>query len=177
MGTSAQLNFHPQFVVSNVGSDLYTLSTLLKANTNALTNGMVTDGYIPIPTDTSNSWVQLFQKVNQQYNNNVQFDGNVEFGMATAYTFVQVLQRAGKDVNRGNIIAAIEKGGLSGPGLVPLDFSGTNHQGYMGTRVVKVSNGTATFTGPAYTTDDGNGPLTEVTQQQPTAPANGIPSS
>jgi branched-chain amino acid transport system substrate-binding protein len=82
IGAAAQLNFHPQFVVSNVGSDLVTLQGFLKANTAALTEGMVSDTYMPVPSDTSNSWIKLFQTVNEKYNNNATFDGNVEYGMA-----------------------------------------------------------------------------------------------
>ncbi len=176
LGTAAKLNYRPQFVVSNVGSDIVTLTGLLKDATTPLIQGMVSDSYLPIPSDTSNSWVQLFQKVNQQYNNNVPFDGNVEYGMAEAYTFVQVLQRAGKNVTRGDVIAAVQKGGFSGPGIVPLTYSAEDHGGFDGVRVATISNGVASFTGPAYTTDDGSGPLKEYSGGQPSAPSNGVPS-
>src|SRR3954451_648005 len=175
MGTAAQLNFHPQFVVSNVGSDLVTLTGFLKAATGPLTEGMVTDTYIPIPSDTSNSWIQLFQKVNQQFNDNAPFDGNVEYGMAQAYTFLQVLKAAGKDLTRGSLISAVEKGGFTGPGIVPLDYSSSDHSGYSGVQVVVVKGGVATPTGQPLTTDDGSGALKPYTTTPPTAPSNGLP--
>ena len=175
MGTAAQLNFHPQFVVSNVGSDLVTLQGFLKTATGPLTEGMVTDTYIPIPQDSSNSWIQLFQKVNQQYNNNAPFDGNVEYGMAQAYTFLQVLKAAGKNLTRGGLVAAVEKGGYSGPGIVPLVYSKTDHSGYSGVQVAVVKNGVPTLTGQPLTTDDGSGPLKPYTTTQPSAPSDGLP--
>jgi branched-chain amino acid transport system substrate-binding protein len=175
LGTAAQLKFGPQWVISNVGSDIVTLTGFLKANTTALLQGAVTDSYIPIPTDTSNSWIKLFQQVNKQYNNNVPFDGNVEYGMGLAYTTLQALKAAGTDLTRGSLVAAVEKGGFTGPGLVPFRFSSTDHSGYAGTQVVTIKDGVAAPTGPIYTTDDGSGPLKEYTTPAATAPTNGLP--
>jgi branched-chain amino acid transport system substrate-binding protein len=175
LGTAAKLSFHPQWVVSNVGSDIVTLTGFLKAATGPLLEGMVSDTYLPVPTDTSNSWIKLFQMVNQKYNNNVPFDGNVLYGMGEAYTFLQVLKAAGKKLNRGSLIAAVEKGGFTGPGLTPFRFSKTDHSGYGGTQIAVVKNGVATPTGPVYTTDDGSGPLKEYSGSATTAPTNGLP--
>ncbi|MEO6887071.1 MAG: ABC transporter substrate-binding protein [Jatrophihabitantaceae bacterium] len=175
LGTAAQLKYGPQWVISNVGSDITTLTGFLKDATTPLLEGVVTDSYIPIPSDTSNSWITLFQMVNTKYNNNVPFDGNVEYGMAMAYTTLQVLQAAGKNLTRQSLLAAVEKGGLTGPGLVPFRFSSTDHSGYAGTQVVIVKGGVATPTGSIYTTDDGSGALTEYSTPQPQAPTNGLP--
>ena len=66
---SLKLSFSPQLVVSDVGSDPITLAGLLEAfakqggatvSGNALTQGIITDGYLPSLGDTSNSWIQLF---------------------------------------------------------------------------------------------------------------------
>jgi branched-chain amino acid transport system substrate-binding protein len=161
LGTAAKLNFHPQWVVSNVGSDIVTLTGFLKEATTPLLEGMVTDAYLPVTTDTSNSWITLFRMVNEKYNGNVPFDGNVLYGMAEAYTFLQAVKAAGSKLTRGSLIAAVEKGGFTGPGLTPFRFSSTDHSGYAGTQV--------------YTTDDGTGPLKEETGAAATAPANGLP--
>jgi hypothetical protein len=162
-------------VISNVGADILTLSGFLKDATAPLLQGAVSDTYIPVPTDTSNSWIKLFQKVNKEYNGGVPFDGNVEYGMAMAYTTLQVLEAAGKDLTRGSLLAAVEKGGYTGPGLVPFRYSASDHSGYGGAQVVTINNGVATATGPIYTTDDGDAPLTEYTTAQPAAPASGLP--
>jgi ABC-type branched-subunit amino acid transport system substrate-binding protein len=175
LGTAAQLKFTPQWVVSNVGSDIVTLTGFLKGATKPLLENMISDSYIPIPSDTSNSWIKLFRMVNEKYNNNAPFDGNVEYGMALAYTTLQVLKEAGKNLTRGSLLAAVAKGGLSGPGLVPFRFSATNHSGYIGTQVVKITGGVAAPVGPIYTTDDTTGPLTVYTTAPSEAPASGLP--
>ncbi len=70
------LSFNPQLVVSDVGSDPITLAGLLQAfaakahqkvNGNLLTQGIITDGYLPSLGSTSNSWIQLFTKIHSQY--------------------------------------------------------------------------------------------------------------
>ncbi len=176
-------------VVGNVGSDPVTLSGLLEsiakkagANVNgkSLLEGIVTDTYLPpyLGADaSSNSWIQLFKKVHDQYIPNLPFDGNVLVGMAQAYTFTQVLQKAGKDVTRGSLMTALEQGGLTGPGLVPFGFSPTSHSGYTGTQIVTLGkNGDSTLVGTPLTTDDSTGPIQPYSQKQPPAPASGIPT-
>src|SRR5450755_3584652 len=68
---SLKLNFNPQLVVSDVGSDPITLAGLLESfakqggatvSGNTLTQGIITDGYLPSLGETSNSWIQLFTK-------------------------------------------------------------------------------------------------------------------
>jgi ABC-type Fe3+/spermidine/putrescine transport system ATPase subunit len=60
-------------------------------NGNALTAGIITDGYAPSVGDTSNSWITLFKKIHDQYDPKAPFDGNVLYGMGAAYTFVQAM--------------------------------------------------------------------------------------
>ena len=175
LGTAAQLKYQAQWVLSNVGADIVTLSGYLKANTNALLEGVVSDAYLPITTDTSNSWTKLFQMVDKQYDNNAPYDGNVEYGMALAYTTLQALKAAGKNLTRGSLLDAVNKGGFTGPGTTPFRYSSTDHSGYSGTQIVTIHNGVAATVGPIYTTDDTSGPLNTYTKSQPQAPANGLP--
>jgi ABC-type branched-subunit amino acid transport system substrate-binding protein len=175
LGTAAQLKYQAQWVVSNVGSDIVTLTGYLKTATKPLLEGLVSDTYLPVPSDTSNSWIKLFQKVDQQYDNNAPFDGNVLYGMALAYTTLQALKAAGKNLNRGSLVDAVNKGGFTGPGTTPFRFSSSDHSGYSGAQIAVIHNGVAATTGPIYTTDDGSGPLNAYTTTQPAAPANGLP--
>jgi ABC-type branched-subunit amino acid transport system substrate-binding protein len=176
MGTAAQLGFKTQWVVSNVGADYATLAGLLKAAGTPLLEGMISTGYLPAVDDDANPWTALFKKLNTQYNNNTPFDGNIEYGFAVGYLFVQALQAAGKDLTRAGIVAAVEKGGFAGPGIGPLRFSRTDHSGFGGLQMGKVSGGKQLLFGPVYTTDDGTGPVTTVSSTQPAPPASGIPS-
>ncbi len=176
LGTAAQIGFQTQWVVSNVGADYATVAGLLTAKGAPLLEGVITDNYLPNAGESDNPWIKLFQMVNEKYNGNASWDGNVEYGMAVGYTFVQALEAAGKNPTRKSLIAAVEKGGFTGPGLVPFAFSPTNHSGYTGVQLVKISNGVGTFFGPIYTTDSGSGPVQEYTGTPATPPASGIPS-
>lgn len=176
IGTAAKIGFKPQFVVSNVGADPTTVGKSLGAAA-PLLEGVVSANYLPINTDEANPWIQLFKKVNDQYNGGAEFDNNVVYGMSVAYLFVQSLQAAGKDLTRDGITAAVTKNGFQGPGLVPLRFADKDHSGYGGEQLTKVQGGKAVYFGSAYTTDDGDGAVQPYTGQAVTPPQNGIPAA
>ena len=178
---SFTLGYKPQLVVSNVGIDPTTVGGLLKAFSKgkagtALIEGAITDAYTPSPSDTSNSWIALFKKIHDQYDSSVPFDGNVEYGMAVAYTFAQALKAAGTNVTRQSIISAIENSHFTGPGLVPFRYTTTQHGGYGGAAIAKIKNGQIVVTGTPQTTEPTAGSaITPYTATQPTAPSNGLP--
>ena len=182
---SLKLGFKPQLAVSNVGSDPTTLSGLLesfaqkggtKIQGNPLIQGIITDAYGTPAGDLSNSWTQLFKKIHDTYIPKLPFDGNVVYGMAAAYTFVQALKAAGKNPTRRGLVDAVEKGGFTGAGLVPFAFSKSSHAGYTGAQIGKISGNTIVLSGTPLTTDDGTGAIQPYTTPQPQAPANGIPA-
>ena len=184
--TSFTLGYKPQLVVSNVGIDPTTVAGLLKsvskgkASGTGLIEGAITDGYLPSTADTSNPWIQLFQKIHDQYDKQAPFDGNVEYGMANAYTLVQALQAAGKNLTRQAVIDAINQQGAkwTGPGLVPFRYTQTDHGGYSGTQIGHIKNGKIVLTGtPLTTTPDPTSPITPYTTTQPAPPATGVPSN
>ena len=183
--TSFTLGYKPQLVVSNVGIDPTTVGGLLKtiskgkASGTALIEGAITDGYLPSPTDTSNPWIQLFMKVHAQYDPGVPFDGNVEYGMANAYTLLQGLQAAGKGLTRQGLVNAINANGSkwTGPGLVPFRYSTTDHGGYGGAEIGQIRGGKIVLFGGPLTTDPTSGsPISPYSGTQPAPPANGIPA-
>jgi len=185
--TSLKLGFSPTLAVSNVGSDPTTTAGLLQAfakqagsavqQPNQLIEGIISDTYLPSLGDTSNSWITLFKKIHDQYLPKLPFDGNVGYGMASAYTFAQALAAAGKNPTRQGLIDALQKGNLTGPGLVPFRYSASSHAGYTGVQVGTIHAGQLVVTGTPLTTDDGAGPITPYSGTPMTAPANGIPSS
>jgi branched-chain amino acid transport system substrate-binding protein len=176
-----KLNYHPQVVVSNVGSDPTTLGGLLKAfskgaASTSLIEGMRSAYYLPSGNDTSNAWIKMFKKIHDQYIPKLPWDGNVLYGEALAYTFAEALQMAGKNPTRQGIVDAIESGKLQGPGLVPFRYSKDSHAGFTGEELGVIKNGQLVLQGKPLTTDDGSGNITPTSPPQPQPPANGVPA-
>jgi ABC-type branched-subunit amino acid transport system substrate-binding protein len=183
---SLKLGYSPTLVVSDVGSDPITLSGLLEAfakqngatvNGNQLTEGIITDGYTPSLGSTSNSWISLFSKVHQQYDAKAPFDGNVLYGMAVAYTFVQAMLKAGRNPTRADLVSAIEKGLPQGPMVAPFAYSAGSHDGVTGAYIGVIKNGVLVRQGPVLTTDaSASGAVSTYSGSEQQAPANGVPS-
>ena len=171
--------YNPTLVVSNVGIDPITVGALLnsiskgKAGGDALINGAITDGYLPSNTDTTNPWIQLFMKVLAQYDSRVPFDGNVEYGMANAYTLVQALEAAGKNLTRQGLVNVVDNDGKNwaGPGLVPYRYSKTVHGGFGGVEMGKVQNGKIVLFGGPLVTDADQHRRDHAVHGQPAGPA------
>jgi len=184
--TSLKLKFAPQLAVSDVGSDPITLAGLLesfakqggaKVSGNALTQGIITDGYLPSLGDASNSWIALFMKIHSQYLPKLPFDGNVAYGIAAAYTFVQAMFKAGRNPTRQDLLTAINGGLPQGPSVAPYAYSATDHNGITGAYIGIIKNGELVQKGPVLVTDTSpTGAITPYTTAQPSAPASGIPS-
>jgi branched-chain amino acid transport system substrate-binding protein len=173
-------------VVSSTGSDPITLSGLLEAfakqggatvNGNQLTAGIISDGYGPAVGNTSNSWIQLFKKVHDQYDAKAPFDGNVLYGMSVAYTFVEAMLKAGRNPTRADLVSAISNGLPQGSAVAPYAYSMTDHQGATGAYIGVINNGVLTQQGPVYTTDTtATGAVTTYTGAESQAPSSGIPA-
>jgi ABC-type branched-subunit amino acid transport system substrate-binding protein len=183
--TAFKLGYKPQLFVSNVGIDPTTVAGLLKsvskgqASGTGLIEGTYTNGYLPSPSDTSNPWVALFKRIKEQYDASVPFDGNVLYGMANAYTLVQALQAAGKNLTREDLVKAVNEHGAtwSGPGLVPFRYSTSDHGGYDGVQMGRVEGGKIVLFGPKLTTEPTSGAaITTAGGTQPPPPASGIPT-
>jgi ABC-type branched-subunit amino acid transport system substrate-binding protein len=179
--TAAKLGYHPTWVVSNVGSDVTTLTGLLKtfsqgAAGGQLLGGMVTDTYLPLVGDSSNAWITLFKGIHDQIIPSLPWDGNVLYGMVQAYTMAQLVKAAGRNPTRASFVKTLESTKLTGgPGIVPFGFAPDNHLGYLGVQVATISaDGTETTTGSVYTSSD-SGPITQYSGSASSPPPNGIP--
>jgi ABC-type branched-subunit amino acid transport system substrate-binding protein len=183
--TAFTLGYKPQLFVSNVGIDPTTVAGLLKtvskgkASGTGLIEGTYTNGYLPSSADTSNAWVSFFKKIKEQYDTGAPWDGNVLYGLANAYTLVQALQAAGKNLTREDLVKAVNEHGSSwtGPGLVPFRYSSTDHGGYDGVQMGRVEGGKIVLFGPKLRTEPTSGaPITTYTGTQPSPPTSGIPT-
>jgi ABC-type branched-subunit amino acid transport system substrate-binding protein len=182
---SLKLGFSPTLAVSDVGADPITLGGLLEAyakqggatvSGNALTQGIITDGYAPTLGDTSNSWVALFKKIHDQYIPKLPLDGNVLFGEAVAYTFVQAMLKAGRNPTRADLVSAIQSGLPQGPSVAPYAYSASDHAGSTGAYIGVIQNGVIVQQGPVLVTNTApSGAVTTFTGTAPSAPASGLP--
>ena len=71
----------------------------------------------------------------------------------------------------------MEKGGFTGPGLVPVRYSAQDHSGYGGEQLTRISKGVATYFGKPYRTDDGDGAVEVFETPAAAPPQNGIPAA
>jgi ABC-type branched-subunit amino acid transport system substrate-binding protein len=183
--TSLKLGYNPTLAVSNVGSDPLTLDGLLQAfakqagkavNGAALTQGIITDGYLPSLGDTGNSWIALFKKVHDTYDAKAPFDGNVLYGEAVAYTFVQAMLKAGKNPTRASLVNAINAGLPQGPSVAPYAFSATDHAGITGAYIGVIKGSAIAPKTPVYVTGtSATSPVTVYSGSQEPAPGSGMP--
>jgi branched-chain amino acid transport system substrate-binding protein len=179
--------YSPTLVVSDVNNDVYTLDGLLQSyaksagatvNGSQLTDGIITDSYLPVIGDTSNSWVALFKMIHDQYDAKEPWDGNAYYGEAVAYQFVQAMLNAGRNPTRADLVAAVNAGLPQGPLVAPLAYSSTDHDGVTGAFMAIMSNGGLTQEGSVLITDtSATGPITTYTGSEQQAPASGIPSA
>ena len=84
---------------------------------------------------------QLFKKIHGQYIPKLPFDGNVLYGMAAAYTFVQAMFKAGRNPTRQDLVNAINGGLPQGPSVAPYAYSATDHNGITGAYIGVIKNG------------------------------------
>ena len=183
--TSLKLSYSPTLAASNVGTDPSTLAGLLEAfakqggatvSGNALTQGIITDYYLPSVGNTGNSWITLFKKIHDTYIPKLPFDGNVLYGMAVAYAFVQAMMKAGKNPTRAALVNAINGGLPQGPAVAPFAYSATNHSGVTGVYIGSIQNGVLVQQGSVLVTDDTpTGAVTTFTGAEQTAPTSGMP--
>jgi ABC-type branched-subunit amino acid transport system substrate-binding protein len=181
-------SYTPQLVVSDVNSDVYTLDGLLEAfakqghatvNGSALTNGIITDSYLPTIAQASNSWTTLFKMVHDQYDAKEPWDGNAYYGEAVAYLFVQAMFKAGRNPTRADLVNAINAGLPQGPSVAPYAYSSSNHDGITGAFMAVMMNGglVAEGSGSVLITDpSATGAITTYTGTEASAPPAGIPS-
>jgi branched-chain amino acid transport system substrate-binding protein len=175
--TAAKLDYHPQFVASNVGTDPATLDGLIKQFSKGtanigIANGLISDSYIPSPTDLHNPWVELFRTVHDTYEPGQPFDFYTISGMTIAYVTYEALHAAGPDLTREALLHAIATRGatFAGPNLAPYRFSPTDHDGMSGAQISILTHGQSNLSGPLYVTDDQDAPVTTYTQPHPGPP-------
>ncbi|SFB60691.1 ABC-type branched-chain amino acid transport system, substrate-binding protein [Amycolatopsis marina] len=181
--TSLRLNYDPQWIYSNVGSDPALVGSLLskfsegKVTDSAMLDGAITTEYLSGVDATDDPWTQLWQKVWDAHGGEGELTNYRIYGMAEAYTFVQALQAAGANPTREGIVNAVEQAGgdFQGPGLAPFRYSGESHAGISGVKVARIKGVTTEELTPVLVTGNGDAEITEHTAEHAPPPENGIP--
>lgn len=181
-----KLQYSPQWVYSNVGSDASLVGALLEnfskgaVKGGGALEGIITTKYIPTVEEPDNPWTQLFTEVWKEHGeksaepiNNFRV-----YGMSQAYTLVGALAKSCDNLSRQGIVEAIETEGseLEGPWLAPLDYSEESHRGISGVSVVQLQGGKPVKKTEVFTTDDADGELVEYTDEPFSPDDDGIPN-
>ncbi|MGK4594816.1 ABC transporter substrate-binding protein [Amycolatopsis sp. w19] len=165
---SLKIGFKPKWFYSNVGSDPALVGSLLArfsegkvTNGASLIDGVLTTEYLPGVDAPDNAWTKLWQNVWKAHGKGGDLTNYRIYGMAQAYTFVQALQAAGKDLTRERIVEVLQQSGktFEGPGLAPFRYTGDNHLGISGMSVVELKGGVGKDQTPVLVTDLGDAPI------------------
>jgi ABC-type branched-subunit amino acid transport system substrate-binding protein len=176
LGTAAQLGFSPQWVLSSVGADPVALQGYLGENAAALTQGIIAGNYLPMLSDTDNTWVQMFTDIHEKYGDGSVLDYTTLHGYALAYAGAQALVAAGENPTRESLVEAVSGGLITmGPATTPYAFAEGNHAGMTGVMLTQLDNLDLTPLTPPLVTDTGDGPVEEYAGELEEAPANGVP--
>ncbi|WP_037313522.1 ABC transporter substrate-binding protein [Amycolatopsis orientalis] len=184
---SLKIGFKPKWFYSNVGSDPALVGSLLarfsegKVTQGAsLIDGVLTTEYLPGVDAPDSAWTKLWQKVWSGHGKGGELTNYRIYGMAQAYTFVQALQAAGRDLTREGVVEAIQRSGktFEGPGLAPFRYTGESHLGISGMSVVELQGGAGKDLTPVLVTDIGEAPIEANDSAAGDAPPpNGIPEA
>ena len=186
--TALKLGYKPKWFYTNVGSDATLVGSLLarfsegavKSGASSL-DGVLTTKYLDTVDDTDSDWIKLWTKVWKQEGDGKPLTNYRVYGMAQAYTFVQALQAAGKDLTRQGLVDAVEKGGadFEGPMVAPFAYGTDSHMGTTGMRVVSIKGAKVVPETEVEVTEIGDNPIEKDDSDagQDSPPASGIPSS
>ena len=153
---TAQQGWKPQIYLSNVSSSQAVFRVATKAGGGPeATNGILTTQYVKDPADPKNAndpGVKLYKEIMAKYLPSEDLaNGSFLAGMGYAFTMVDTLRSAGKDLTRDKVMkAALSLNETNNPFLYPginVTTSATNHFPITSEALVKYQNGEAVATG------------------------------
>jgi ABC-type branched-subunit amino acid transport system substrate-binding protein len=152
-------SYNPHWIISSVGSDPVSVADSLEV-------GAQTLDFFP-STSATTTWNTWLRKVLSDdstdfpsFSASTHLDGNEQYGASYAVAFIEAVQSLGANVTRAGLLSAMTKVKFATPSILPLSYSGSNHQGLQGGTIATVaSNGnstpwTVTENGTIYTTTD-----------------------
>lgn len=182
LGAALQLGYSPHWVISSVGADPVTVEEPFAGKVPADPEvGAVSFTYLPASTATSpwQGWIRKVLSADKAdfptFTSTTPLDGNMTYGAAWGVAFVEYLKAAGRNFTRASFLKTMTHTTLTQtPSLVPLRYTGNNHQGLNGGYLVTVTSSTATaaLDGKVWVTDSTpNSPVTQTTRLSSGIPA------
>jgi branched-chain amino acid transport system substrate-binding protein len=109
MVSAAQQSWHPITYLNNVANSVPYMRAAMKAGGASAVAGIITTAYLKDPADHSryagDRGMKLYNEIMTRYLPTAdKEDGNYLFGMSVAYTMVDVLKRAGRNVTRKKVM-------------------------------------------------------------------------
>jgi branched-chain amino acid transport system substrate-binding protein len=185
LGAALQLSYSPHWVISSVGSDPVTVDAAF-AGKLPIDPEVGATSFSFLPTPGSNSpWIPWMRKVlgadasqipvSGGYTSATPLDGNMEYGIGWGVAFVEALKDAGRNFTRASFLKVLNTTTFTQtPSLLPLSYSGTDHQGLNGGFLTTVTSATSVspITGTIYQTDSTSGGAITVATKK----SSGIPA-
>ncbi len=136
MVLAAQQSWHPLTYLNNVSNAIPYMNAAAKAGGQAAVNGVITTIYLKDPANHAryggDAGMKLYNEIMSKYLPSAdKDDGNYLYGVSIAYTMVDVLKRAGKDLTRKKVMDVATNlterdNPLAYPGVV-IKTSATDH--------------------------------------------------
>ena len=109
MVATAQQGWHPTIYLNNVSNAIPYMRAAAKAGGAQFLNGIVTTIYLKDPANharyANDPGMKLYEEIMSKYiPSGDKEDGNYLYGVSIAYTMVDVLKRAGKDLTRKKVM-------------------------------------------------------------------------
>ncbi|HTD36345.1 MAG TPA: ABC transporter substrate-binding protein [Candidatus Limnocylindrales bacterium] len=109
MVLTAQQSWHPTIYLNNVSNAIPYMQAAAKAGGQAAVNGVITTYYLKDPANHAryggDAGMKLYNEIMAKYLPAAdKDDGNFLYGVSIAYTMVDVLKRAGKDLTRKKVM-------------------------------------------------------------------------
>src|ERR1039458_2561159 len=164
LGAALQLGYSPHWVIASIGSDPVTVFAPLAAK--GLTTdpevGAVSFSFLPVP-GSSSAWIPWMRKVLTAdkaqfpgFSATTTMDGNMEYGIGWGGAVGEMRRASGKTFTRASFLKTLTSTTFSQtPGLTPLRYTTSDHQGLNGGFLTTVTSSTAVkaITGKIFTTD------------------------
>jgi ABC-type branched-subunit amino acid transport system substrate-binding protein len=137
LGTTAVTGYQPQWIASLVLSDMGLMHNITKG----AWEGVIFGFFGTLSSDMSNPTMAKYKAAVEKHQPDLRWGAFPASGFAYAEPLVEALQRAGRDLTRESLIAALESlDGWQGTGA-KLTFGSENRQGHRSMYLVKCISG------------------------------------